>query len=359
MSRNRQEVIFSYQEMLMSASGRTHATRVACNYSILLAIVAVVAVVFAAGPACVAANDSPSGESQPSSKNIRQTTNSVGMQLALVPAGRFDMGSPDEEAGRYPYERPQHRVQISQPFYLGIHEVTQAEWESIMGTNPSSFAPTGDSKEKIADLNTRKFPVEQISWYDAIYFCNQLSRKEKLPAYYELKNIFRKKERIASGTVTVLGGLGYRLPTEAEWELACRAGTTTTFCFGAQLNEKHANVDGEFPYGASSDIPPLGRTTTVGSYQPNAFGLYDMHGNVSEWCFDWFHNKIYAKRTGITVDPVVSILDADVTTPKELKVHRGGDFWLDADAARSAFRNGNTPGFYLDNIGVRLARSVE
>jgi len=340
----------------MSAAGRTHVTRVACGYSMLLALVAVV---IAVGPACVAANDSPSGKSATSSKNIRQTTNSIGMQLTLVPAGQFDMGAPKGEVARYPYERPQHRVQISQPFYLGTYEVTQAEWEAIMGSNPSSYAPTGDSKKKVADLDTKRFPVEQISWNDALEFCNRLSQKDDLPEYYELEKIERKHDHISSAVVTIRGGTGYRLPTEAEWEYACRAGTETTFCFGAQLNEKDANVDGEFPYGAASNIEPLGRTTTVGSYRPNAFGLYDMHGNVSEWCFDWFHNKIYGKRTGTTVDPVVVILDADVTTPKALKVHRGGNFWLDADGARSAFRNGNTPEFYLDDLGLRIARSVE
>ncbi len=153
------------------------------------------------------------------------TSRATGMKLALIPAGTFTMGSPASEAERSTDEGPTHTVRISQPFYMGLDEVTQGEYESVMGTNPSGFSKTGMSSSKVSGMNTSRFPVEKVSWDDAAEFCQKLSVKD---------------------------GVKYRLPTEAEWEYAARAGTTT-FHFGSTLNGDKANVDGNSPYGTTAD----------------------------------------------------------------------------------------------------------
>ena len=179
-------------------------------------------------------------------------TNSLGMQFKRIPAGEFDMGSTDGDSD----ERPVHRVRISRDFYLGIHEVTQAEYRAVTGKSPSNFK--GD------DL-----PVEKVSWEEANEFCRLLT----------------ERERTAGGLPS---GMVYRLPTEAEWEYAARAGTTTKYCFG----DDESGL-GEYAwYGGNS-----GSTThPVGQKRPNAWGLYDMHGNVWEWCQDWYGAYIRTAR---------------------------------------------------------------
>ena len=167
-------------------------------------------------------------------------TNSIGMKLTLIPAGQFMMGSPDTEQGHFINEKL-HRVQISKPFYMGTYTVTQREYEKVMQRNPSYFSVNGKGKDDVAGMDTSRFPVEQVSWYDAKEFCNTLSERE---------------------------GKTYRLPTEAEWEYACRAGTTTPFNFGSELNGTQANCYGSEPYGTTSSGPYLARTTKVGSYPP-------------------------------------------------------------------------------------------
>ncbi|HEX7378460.1 MAG TPA: SUMF1/EgtB/PvdO family nonheme iron enzyme, partial [Pirellulales bacterium] len=201
-----------------------------------------------------------------------QVTNSIGMKLTLIPAGEFMMGSPDSEEGWSKDEGPRHRVRITKPFYLGVYEVTQAEYERVMGENPSYFSSGGDGASSVSGLNTGRFPVESVSWEDAVAFCGKLSDFAG--------------ERAA--------GRRYRLPTEAEWEYACREGATTPFSFGSQLNGREANCAGNYPYGTTEKGPLLERTTTVGSYRANAFGLFDMHGNALEWCADWYDSDYYA-----------------------------------------------------------------
>jgi len=204
-------------------------------------------------------------------------TNSIGMELLLIPAGEFEMGTP-LETPRYPDHRedahsdaiPLHRVRITRPFYMGKYEVTQIEYERVIGKNPSWFSADNGGKNKVQGKDTGRFPVESVSWDEAREFCNKLTMME-------------------AGR-----GIRYRLPTEAEWEYACRADTSTPFYFGRVLNGRAANVDGEFPYGTRVKGPSLGRTTHVGSYdRPNAFGLYDMYGNVDEWCWDWYDDDYY------------------------------------------------------------------
>ena len=188
-------------------------------------------------------------------------TNSVGMKFREIPAGKFLMGSPDTEVGHKLDEHP-HLVRITKAFYIGVFTVTQGEYQRVMGTNPSYFAATGGGRTTVAGMDTSRFPVDNICWNDAQDFCRALSN---LPS-----------ERSA--------GRKYRLPTEAEWEYACRAGTTTPYYFGSSLSSRQANFDGNSPYGDAPTGPFLRRTTTVGSYPPNSLGLYDLYGNVAQFC---------------------------------------------------------------------------
>lgn len=165
-------------------------------------------------------------------------TNSIGMKLALIPAGEFQMGSPVGEQGRTDDEH-QHRVRITRPFYMGIYPVTQAEYKLVMGSTPSYFSSVAGGKDKIGKQDTSRFPVERVSWNNAQDFCRHLRQKE---------------------------GKIYRLPTEAEWEYACRAGTKTVFHFGDSLSSAQANFNGTCPYGSAEKGAYLGRTCVVGSY---------------------------------------------------------------------------------------------
>ena len=221
-------------------------------------------------------------------------TKSIHMKLTLIPAGEFLMGSPDSEQGG-DNEKPQHRVTITRPFYLGVYPVTQEEYEEVMGSNPSS-----------GEWWARR-PVTDVSWEDANEFCRRLSEKEDCE---------------------------YRLPTEAEWEYACRAGSTTLWCFG--------DADSELKdYAYYNDYPNnLVCTKTVGNYKPNAWGLHDMHGLVSEWCKDWYGADYYG-----TVFP--ECRDPQGPTKrrgKEGRVTRGGHWGSnDARQCRSAQRSWGNP----------------
>ena len=198
------------------------------------------------------------------------------MTLVRIEPGSFLMGSsqdqidhlmrqfPDSKREWFDNEQPQHTVKITRPFYLGTHQVTQGQYQAVMGNNPSDFKGSDD------------LPVESVSWFDAIAFCNRLSEREKRTPFY----------RINGTEVTVLGGDGYRLPTEAEWEYACRAGSATLYPFG-----DNASALGEFAwYDKNSE----NKTHPVGQKSPNAWGLHDMLGNVWEWCADWYEAKYYA-----------------------------------------------------------------
>ncbi len=225
--------------------------------------------------------------------------NSIGMELALIPAGWFQMGSPTSEVGRFEDEGPLRPVHLTRSYYLGVYPVTQEEYQAVAGNNPSLF--------RTGHRGSPRHPVDGITWDDANRFCRLLSN---LP-----------EERQA--------GRVYRLPTEAEWEYACRAGTTTPFSFGSVASSEEANFDGTHPYGGAARGKYLQRTTPVGSYQPNAWGLYDMHGNVREWCQDWYGSSYYAGAPAS--DPPGPVAG-------EGRVQRGGSWGSFSWGCRAAFR---------------------
>jgi formylglycine-generating enzyme required for sulfatase activity len=250
--------------------------------------------------------------------------------MAWIPCGTFTMGSPTSEAVRGTDET-QHTVTLSQGFWMGKYLVTQADYLALVGSNPSYFTTQDVYGNPIPPDLSR--PVEQVSWNDAVAYCAALTAREQAAG------------RLPAGWV-------YRLPTESEWEYACRAGTTTPFHYGNELRSGMANFDGQYEYppcGVStySCYNPagiyLGRTTAVGSYAPNAWGLYDMHGNVWEWCQDWYGTY----PTGSVTDPQGPSSGSD-------RVVRGGD-WLDnAYYCRSARRLDSIPSNRASGAGFRV-----
>jgi formylglycine-generating enzyme required for sulfatase activity len=230
--------------------------------------------------------------------------NGVTLEMVEILGGTFIMGSPKSEAKRGSNEGPQHQVTVPS-FYMGKYELTQVQYEAIIGTNPSNFK--GDNR-----------PVERVSWNNAVEFCKKLSQKT---------------------------GKKYRLPSEAEWEYACRAGTTTPFYFGESITPDLVNYDGNYTYASAPKGKYRRQTTDVGTFPPNSFGLYDMHGNVWEWCQDDYKNDyINAPTDG-----------SALTSPsRSAKLLRGGSWFLIPVYCRSAFRS-----YYdLDDfIGFRVVCS--
>jgi formylglycine-generating enzyme required for sulfatase activity len=258
---------------------------------------------------------------------VPELVNSLGMRFALIPPGIFVMGRSDEEAS-YPEEVPRHVVEITRPFYLGIYPVTQKQYMTLMGDNPSRFTTQDETIRADGITSTDDFPVEGISWQMAAEFCQKLSA--------------RTNESKAARE--------YRLPTEAEWEYACRAGTTTVFHLGFPITSDLANFDGTEPLGGWAVGPFLGRTTPVGSYPPNGFGLFDMHGNVNEWCSDWYDELYYQESP---------VQDPEGPETGNSKVFRGGNWWVHAVGCRSGFRAGQNPTNQTPNEGLRVALTLE
>jgi formylglycine-generating enzyme required for sulfatase activity len=260
----------------------------------------------------------------------KEVINSIGMKLVRIPKGTFQMGSPADDF--HEKDEQQHEVEITKDFYLGIHEVTQAQYQKVMGSNPSWFCASGVGKDKVKEMSTDDFPLENVSHTDAVAFCRKLS---EMPA-----------EKRA--------GRKYRLPTEAEWEYACRGGaafsnrfTFRVFHFGYSLSSKQANFDGNYPYGSADKGPNLERTCKVGQYDKNPFGLYDMHGNVWEWCADWYSADYYGKSP--RRDPLGPSEGSE-------RVIRGGGWDSDGGHCRSARRNNSrAPAFRNLNLGFRVA----
>ena len=220
--------------------------------------------------------------------------NGIKLDMISIPGGKFMMGSPEGEGSND--EKPQHEVTV-QAFYMGKYPITQAQYQEVMGNNPSHFK--GDDQR----------PVEKVSWDDAVEFCKKLSKQT---------------------------GKEYRLPTEAEWEYACRAGTATAYYFGENITKELANCIGS-------------GTTAVGKYPPNVFGLYDMHGNVWEWCEDNWHDSY----KGAPTDG-----KAWVSEDSNNNVIRGGSWINDPDSSRSAYRLYDARGDRIFNIGFRVGYVV-
>ena len=254
----------------------------------------------------------------------KEIINAIGMRLVLIPAGEFKMGSPDSDPDAVAFQKPQHRVRITRPFCLGATEVTQGQYQAVTGANPSHFQGSAD------------LPVENVSWLDAIDYCSELSRKEGLTPFY----------RVQGETVEVpdWNGTGYRLPTEAEWEYVCRAGSTTRYNFGDDAADL-----GEFAwYSGNSQTQNVRLSHPVGQKRPNAWGLYDMHGNVEEWCWDGYEADYYSKNPS-SADPLGPSQAAS-------RVNRGGCWRLSPQRSRSAFRSGQAPGNRSAVLGFRVAR---
>jgi len=231
----------------------------------------------------------------------------IALELVAIPGGTFTMGSPADEEGREDDEGPQHEVTVPQ-FLMGKYQVTQAQYQAVMGENPARFTDNGANR-----------PVEQVSWNDAVEFCQRLSQQT---------------------------GREYRLPSEAEWEYACRAGTTTPFHFGPTITPDIANYNGNYTYGSGPKGEYREQTTEVGSFPPNAFGLYDVHGNVWEWCLDHWHDSY----DGAPTDGSAWTTGGD----ESLRVLRGGSWNHNPRLCRSADRYGGARayGYYL--IGFRV-----
>jgi formylglycine-generating enzyme required for sulfatase activity/predicted Ser/Thr protein kinase len=230
----------------------------------------------------------------------------VDMQTALVPAGTFTMGAPAEQPG-FNDDEKEHTVTISRPFYMGCHLVTQGQYERVMKDNPSYF-PGSD------------LPVENVSWTDAAAFCHRLSIKT---------------------------GKRVRLPTEAEWEYACRAGTCTAFNTGDTISTQQANYDGSYTYNGGPRGISRQKTTPSGSFAPNAWGLYDMHGNLWEWCSDWYGE--YDTR---------SVTDPLGPQEGDIRVLRGGSWFRAPADCRSAQRDGLDPGRRHREYGIRIVTEI-
>jgi formylglycine-generating enzyme required for sulfatase activity/endonuclease/exonuclease/phosphatase family metal-dependent hydrolase/glycerophosphoryl diester phosphodiesterase len=258
-----------------------------------------------------------------------------------VPAGKFDMGSPEGEPGRGIDETPVHTVTITRSFCLKATEVTQAEWKALMGNNPSSFTDCGQT-----------CPVEQVNWFDALAYCNALSVKEGLPPCYDLVDCTGTPgDRYMCSGVRFVGldCTGYRLPTEAEWEYAARAGTTGS-TYAGTIDEAHLAC--EVPNRVLDDIAwtcgtVWTSTKPVALKQPNALGLYDMLGNVWEWVWDRYGS-------------MSANSDTDPTGPKIglWRVFRGGAWNTEARYNRAAARYHNEPGAVANDLGFRPARTI-
>jgi len=236
----------------------------------------------------------------------RDFVNSIGMKFVYVRPGSFMMGSPEDEPGRDDDEK-QHRVRITKAFYMQTTEVTQGQWKAVMGNNPSDFKNCGDD-----------CPVESVSWNDAQEFIRKLNRRE--------------------------GTDKYRLPTESEWECAARAGTST-YSWGRSDDCSKANYGNSILNDECKGTNP-GKTMRVASFSPNAWGLYDMHGNVYEWCRDWYGDY-----------PSGSVTDPRGPSSGSDRVLRGGSWSNSAGRCRSADRGNSSPGLRGSYLGLRLALS--
>jgi len=239
----------------------------------------------------------------------------VVLEMVAIPGCTFLMGSPESEQGWSGSESPQHTVTI-QPFFMGKFPVTQAQWQAVASLPKVNI----DLKPDPSGFKGANRPVERVSWYDAVEFCTRLSKAR---------------------------GREYRLPSEAEWEYACRAGTTTPFHFGETITTDLANYDGDYTYGSGSKGQFRKQTTDVGSFPANAFGLHDMHGNVLEWCQDTLHENY----NGVPTDGSAWV---DENANQNIRILRGGSWYFNPSYCRCETRNDLNPDSVGDVIGFRV-----
>ena len=248
---------------------------------------------------------------------------SIGMDLTLVPAGSFRMGSPVRESRRM-MDETLHPVRITEACWMGVYAVTQAQFRAVADANPSHFVP---GRAGLEASDTSRFPVDSATWEEADRFCRTLTRRERVEAT----------------------GWEYRLPTEAEWEYACRAWIATRwpFHFGRSIESSRANFDARhlYPRDYDPDRPTIGHPVEVGRYTPNAFGLYDMHGNIDEWCSDWFDGGYY--RDSPRDDP-------PGPPDGSSKCYRGGAWSGQGEDCRAAVRIGRPTDDADSRIGFRV-----
>ncbi|MHB0960344.1 MAG: SUMF1/EgtB/PvdO family nonheme iron enzyme [Pirellulaceae bacterium] len=260
------------------------------------------------------------------------------VEMVSVPGGQFLMGAPANEVGRFPNDGPQHLVAL-RSFQIGVCEVMQAQFRVVMKDPSAPAAQMPGLRDRPNDG-----PVQNLTWYQAAEFCNEMSKHEGLPAYYLLKNL-RQQDDAEVYDVTIPDPTmhSFRLPTEAEWEYACRANNAGAFCFGNNVQ----TLD-DYAWHAGN-VPDRG-VNPVRMKKPNAFALYDMHGNVSEWCHDWYELNYSA-----------NALVADPLGPAngELRVVRGGSYMWYPEDCRSAARfpaRSHAPSYHFQGIGFRVAR---
>jgi len=275
-------------------------------------------------------------------------TNSIGMKFRLIPPGEFTMGSTTEEIEQalvdggnterwteaIRSEAPRHSVIITQPIYIGMHEVTQAHYEKVIGKNPSYFSPSSAGQEAVAGMDTSSHPVECVSWFDATEFCAKLNQLDK--------HFFVREGE----TITSLDGTGYRLPSEAEWEFACRAGMTTRYWTG--------NEDKELVQAAWVSMNGGGRTHSVSQMQANPFGLYDVHGNVYEWVQDGWEATYYGQFQG---KPAINPGGSFAAGSR--RVLRGGSWLRPASFCRTSYRGANYLTDRIYDVGFRVSMTVD
>jgi uncharacterized repeat protein (TIGR02543 family) len=266
------------------------------------------------------------------------------IEMVPIPAGTFTMGSPATETSRQAVET-QHEVELS-GFTMSKYQVTQIQYDAVMGENPSHFSFSGDGHTIVAELDTADFPVERVSWYDALIFCNKMSMNEGLSPAYRINDstdptdwgtVPTSSNATWNAVQIVEGSTGYRLPTEAQWEYACRAETTTAYNLGDEWSDDWGW------YVFNSDSGSGRRTHEVGLKLANAWGLYDMHGNIQEWCWDWYGT--YASE--VQTDPAGAVSGSN-------RVVRGGRFDLNSHYSRSARRESVAPSARNSVTGFRV-----
>jgi len=279
------------------------------------------------------ANDPEAQNLQRKIEKLTTITAANGMKLRRIPGGRFYMGSHDSDVYLRNNEHPQHRVIIPSNFFISVYPVTQKLFQDLLEYNPSMVNDNVDC------------PVDSVTWFSAIEFCNKMSEAESLSPYYAMKAVRRRvNNSIESANVSVLGGEGYRLPTEAEWEYACRAGSVSPWCFGDQVLDV-----GEYAWFYDNSLM---ETHPVGQRKPNSWGLFDMHGNVMEWCYDWYNETQYQQYAEEEAENPTG------PTTGTAKVLRGGAWQFGAEATRCAYRNSSTPEAVAGVIGFRICRNA-